>query len=79
MSTWHQSAAPSHPLYHDTQWTVVTDPPGRSRGVMRYDTQQQADEYIANLKNRSAENPGDIERRLDAEHSYIIPPTGTAQ
>ena len=78
MSTWHQDRA-AHPLWHASQWSVVTDPPGRSRSVMRYDTAEQADQYVANVKKLSADNPADFERQLAAKHTYIIPPTGTQQ
>lgn len=79
MSTWHQDQAAhrgASPLFHPTDWTVVTDPPNRTRTVMRVATKEEAEQYEANIKQFSADNPQDIERRIAAEHTYILPPSG---
>lgn len=60
MATWHQNRART-PLWHDTQWTVVSDPPNDLRTITRCDTQAQAEEYLARIKPREP-------------HSYIIRP-----
>lgn len=70
MATWHQSRNPA-PLYSETQWTVVTDPPHRCLSLMRFDTSEQAQLYIDNLKA----NAKGFEQELSAKHSYALPPS----
>lgn len=42
MATWHQLQARTR-LYHDTQWTVVEDPPNDTRCLVTFDTREQAE------------------------------------
>lgn len=63
MSTWHQDSNPV-PLWDKSRWTVVTDPPGKPMSVMRFESQEEAQRYIARLEER-----GEF-------HSYILPPGG---
>lgn len=52
MATWHQRRAmrrnPS-PLFHATQWSVVTDPPGGLLTVMRFASEESANTYAAKV------------------------------
>jgi hypothetical protein len=64
MATWHQEQHPIR-LYHETDWTVVIDPPGQMRSLYRTDSKALAAVYLRNLK---ANNPG------AAQHAYILPP-----
>jgi len=65
MSTWHQDQARGVKLFHETDWTVVIDPPNQMRALYRTATKQLAEVYMRNLK---ANNPG------AAEHAYILKP-----
>ncbi len=62
MATWHQNKRPVK-LYHDTQWTIVTDPPGGCRSLMTFSSEQSAHDTLA-LWNEHGRNP----------HSYILRP-----
>lgn len=64
MATWHQMQRPVK-LYHETQWTVVIDPPNEMRALMSFITAELAKVYMRNLK---ANNPRAY------QHSYILPP-----
>ncbi len=64
MATWHQMQRPVR-LYHDTQWTVVIDPPNEMRACMSFTTRELAEVYMRNL---AANNP-----RVYS-HSYILKP-----
>ena len=68
MSTWHQDQHPVK-LYHDTQWTVVIDPPNQMRALMTFSTSELAKVYMRNLK---ANNPGVY------PHAYILKPAKCA-
>jgi hypothetical protein len=62
MATWHQNRN-SVKLYHDTDWVIVTDPPGEMRTSMVFKTEARAKEILA-MWNEHGRNP----------HSYILPP-----
>jgi hypothetical protein len=49
-------------LYHATDWTIVTDPPGEMRTLMTFPDEQSARESLAAWKAK-----GD-------QHSYILAP-----
>jgi hypothetical protein len=53
MATWHQQQHPVR-LWHETDWTVVIDPPNECRGLYRTSTRELAEVYLRNLK---ANNP----------------------
>lgn len=53
MATWHQLKRPAK-LFHDTQWTVLIDPPGEMRALMTFTTKALAEVYMRNL---AANNP----------------------
>ena len=62
MATWHQQQAMARnpvPLWHETQWTVVEDPPGKAMTLARFETPELAQTH---------------ERNLGSKHSYILPP-----
>lgn len=66
MATWHQQRAIAHnpvPLWHETQWTVVQDPPGGSLCLSRFDTQPEAQAYLNNLS-----------RCCNGKGAYVLPP-----
>lgn len=65
MSTWHQNQVPPRPLWDPVKWTVVTDPPGRTRTLGRYDTAAEGQAYIDSLTKH---NP------FEGSHSYLLPP-----
>lgn len=48
MGTWHQDLTPV-PLWHETKWTVVYDPPHACRTLMRFDTPEGATDYMDKL------------------------------
>ena len=83
MATWHQQQADKRareagtPLRYDhpTKWTVHTSAPNRMASGMLYDTREDAERYLANLQRLATDNPDDVERRLAAKHSYILPPS----
>lgn len=82
MATWHQQQAAKRayeagtPLRYDhpTSWTVRTSPPNRMASGMLWPTKEEAERYLANLKQLAKDNPTDIERQLHAKHSFILPP-----
>lgn len=45
MSTWHQRRAPVN-LRHETEWTVVDDPPNECMSLMTFKTHEEAKAYI---------------------------------
>lgn len=72
MATWHQlHARPQPRLYHDTLWTVLTDPPNdcRSsiqralvyRAIGEYHGYENLDQYPLTFKTRA-----EVEARYDA-------------
>lgn len=68
MSTWHQDQARKRGAvryWHETEWTVLIDPPGRMTGLYRTSSKELAEVYLRNLQ---ANNPG------AAQHARIIPP-----
>ncbi len=65
MATWHQQQAKGVKLYHETDWTVVIDPPNQMTHCYRTSTKELAEVYMRNLK---ANNPG------AAQHAYILRP-----
>ena len=65
MATWHQQQR-SVKLYHDTDWTVVIDPPNQMRSLYRTSSKAMAEVYMRGLK---ANNPG------AHAHAYILKPT----
>lgn len=64
MATWHQQQRPVK-LWHDTEWTVVVDPPNQMTHLYRTSTRDLAEVYMRGLK---ANNPG------AAAHAYILKP-----
>lgn len=50
MATWHQQRNPN-PLWHETKWTVVEDPPDGLLAVSRWDTSAQANEHASKVKH----------------------------
>jgi hypothetical protein len=52
MATWHQEQARKRPgfkLYHDTKWSVLSDPPGQMASSMLFATYTQAQAYLAKV------------------------------
>lgn len=64
MATWHQERNQVK-LFHDSQWTVVIDPPNQMRALYRTSTKELAEVYLRGLK---ANNP-----RV-AQFAYILKP-----
>jgi hypothetical protein len=64
MSTWHQDQRPVK-LWHETEWTVVIDPPNQMRALSRCSSKALADVYMRGLK---ANNPA------AAAHAYVLKP-----
>ncbi len=64
MATWHQKQRPVK-LYHETEWTVVVDPPNQMTHLYCTSSKKLADVYMRNLK---ANNPAAF------EHAYILKP-----
>jgi hypothetical protein len=65
MATWHQMRARKRPgfrLFHETKWTVLCDPPGSMASAMLFDTETQAQQWLAGL-------PADRQR-----HQLILRP-----
>lgn len=65
MSTWHQDRASTTPMWHESLFTVVTDPPLHCQTLSRFATYAEAETYITNL---STHHP------LHGKHSYILLP-----
>lgn len=65
MATWHQSRNPAK-LYHETDWTVVIDPPHSMRSLYRTSTRELAEVYLRGLQ---ANNPH------IARFAYILKPS----
>lgn len=51
MSTRHQKRAGVR-FGHDTEWTIVLDPPNECAAQMCFETESLADQYLANVKAR---------------------------
>ena len=49
MATWHQLKAPCK-LYHETEWTVVIDPPNDCRTLTTFTSEKSAHEYCARAR-----------------------------
>lgn len=64
MATWHQQQRPVK-FWHETDWTVVIDPPNQMTALYRTSTKQLADVYLRNLKDN---NPSAY------AHAYIVRP-----
>jgi len=62
MSTWHQRQNPVK-LWHETDWSVVTDPPGGHLSVSRFPDDSEAQTYLNNLKKHG-----------NGHGAYILPP-----
>ena len=50
MATWHQLQAGPKRLYHETEWTVVEDPPNDTRTLSTFSTEPKAIEYLNRIK-----------------------------
>ena len=67
MATWHQQASPFKQLHHETQWTIVTDPPHRCRTLWREPSLPAAVHRLAVwIVNGAA----------DTEHCHLLGPGG---
>ena len=64
MATWHQQQYPVK-LYHETEWTVVIDPPNQMRALHTFSTKNLAEKYMRDLHSN---NPG------VHKHAYIVRP-----
>lgn len=64
MATWHQRQNPV-PLWHETKWTVVNDPPNETTTVMRFDHPHEAESYMDRMKSRGND-----------KHMYLLRPQG---
>ena len=62
MATWHQERNPVQ-LWHETDYTVVEDPPNDTRTISRFSTHALAQVYLSNLKKHG-----------NGKHAYILPP-----
>ena len=68
MATWHQEQADkrnSPRLLHETDWTVVIDPPNQMRALYRTSSKANAEVYMCGLKEHNAGA---------ARYAYILPP-----
>lgn len=59
MATWHQCKNPVR-LWHETKYTVVTDPPHGFTTLMRFHTHEEATAFLQKA----------------GPHSYILRPGG---
>ncbi len=50
MASWYQENTPTR-LSHDTEWTVVEDPPLETRCLFRFTTKAEADAYRDHIKD----------------------------
>lgn len=57
MATWHQQRSKAR-LFHDTEWSVVSDPPNQGRSITTFATEAAAKKFLA----------------ISPRHSYILPP-----
>ncbi len=64
MATWHQQRA-KVVLFHETDWTIVNDPPNQCTTLSRFSTEDKAKETLETWQKN---NP-DAHR-----HCYILPP-----
>jgi hypothetical protein len=64
MATWHQQQR-TVKLWHETEWTVVIDPPNQLTHCYRTSSKALAEVYMRNLK---ANNPSAY------AHAYILKP-----
>jgi hypothetical protein len=64
MATWHQMRARA-PLYHETKWTVVDDPPNAMTTLMGFETEEGANAFVERAKARGS-----------GRHMYVLPPGG---
>lgn len=71
MSTWHQDKAMregrSGPLWHPTQWTIVTNPPNRMMTLTVCTSRALVEAQLEAWRR----GPSD-----QAEYSYILSPGG---
>ena len=61
MSTWHQDQARTK-LYHQTDWTVVSNPPNQMRTLSTFSTEAAARVALAKWKEAGQ------------EYLYLLPP-----
>jgi hypothetical protein len=64
MATWHQQRRPVR-LFHETQWTLVTDPPNGMTTLELFTDEEGAKKSLAGLSKHHPEL---------ASHSYILEP-----
>ena len=51
-------------MWHETQWTVVSDPPNGMTTLSRFDTQEECVEYMSNLVKHG-----------NSRNEYVLPPS----
>lgn len=54
MATWHQRKAQRRNpvrLDHDTEWTVVIDPPNGFMAAIRFSSEKAAERYASNVEH----------------------------
>lgn len=61
MATWHQLQRPVR-LFHDTEWTVVEDPPNGVRTLSTFTTERGARDYCARVTARRPNVPAYVLR-----------------
>lgn len=64
MATWHQQRNPIR-YWHETEWTVLIDPPNACTSLYRTSTEAGAREYLRNLQQSNPDA---------ARHASIIRP-----
>lgn len=66
MSTWHQQKNPT-PLYHETKWTAVFDPPDRTLCISRFATAEEANAAVAGHAHSYVLPPSNLYRKNHAD------------
>lgn len=65
MATWHQLQRQTR-LFHDTQWTVVEDPPHQTRTLTLCNTETEANAYRDRVKKLRPNVPAYVLRPASA-------------
>jgi len=68
MATWHQQRNPVR-YWHETQWTVLINPPNEPVSLYRTSTREMAEVYMRGLREN---NPG------AARYASILRPAQSA-
>lgn len=73
MSTWHQQQNPT-PLWHETLWTLVFDPPNETLSIERFSDPIVAERSRQRHVEAALRRDPNLSRKEAERGLYILPP-----